>query len=173
MRTRRLLAFAAPTAFAASTAFTKLGRESRRENESVYPPPHAVRGRGTARKRGGGGMLSRGFFSDGGANGTAARPYPLAPLATSPALRGRMIRAGISISSLPGLTRQSMRTRRLLACRLNKSADRKAAYAVGNWERDKPPLAARPPPAGPPRHQGQLAWPRYGWCGRAQSRRRP
>jgi hypothetical protein len=30
----------------------------------VYPPPHAVRGRGTARKRGGGGMLSRGFSSD-------------------------------------------------------------------------------------------------------------
>src|SRR5579863_5512179 len=90
MRTRRLLASTAPTAFAASTAFTKLGRESRRENESVYPPPHAVRGRGTARKRGGGGVLSRGFFSDGGANGIAARPYPLAPLATSPALRGRM-----------------------------------------------------------------------------------
>jgi hypothetical protein len=118
-------------------------------------------------------MLSRGFFSDGGANGIAAGPYRRASRATSPALRGRMKGRRISISSLPGLTRQSMRTRRLLAYRLNKSADRKAAYAVGNWEPDKPPLAARPPPAGLTRHQGQLAWPRYGWCGRAQSRRRP
>jgi hypothetical protein len=75
MRTRRLLALTAPTAFAASTAFTKLGRESRRENESVYPPPHAVRGRGTARERGGGGMLSSGFFSDKG-----ARPHRRGPL---------------------------------------------------------------------------------------------
>jgi len=33
-------------------------------------------------------MLSRGFFSDGGANCTAARPYPLAPLATSPRSAG-------------------------------------------------------------------------------------
>ena len=38
-------------------------------------------------------MLSRGFFSEGGASCTAARPYPLAPLATSAALRGRMKKA--------------------------------------------------------------------------------
>jgi hypothetical protein len=118
-------------------------------------------------------MLSRGFFSDGGARRIAAGPYRRASRATSPALRGRTIRAGISISSLPSLTRQSMRTRRLLAYRLSKSADRKAAYAVGNRELDKPPVLARPPPAGPTRHQGQFALPRYGWCGRAQSRRPP
>jgi hypothetical protein len=34
-------------------------------------------------------MLTRGFFSDGGASLTAARPYRRALRATSPALRGR------------------------------------------------------------------------------------
>jgi hypothetical protein len=35
--------------FIRATGFIKLGRETRRENDVAHPPPHAVRGRGTAR----------------------------------------------------------------------------------------------------------------------------
>jgi hypothetical protein len=86
--------------FIRATGCHKTRARARRENDGVCPPPHAVRGRGTARQRGGGGMLSRGFFSDEGASLTAAcpfhRPSGGPPPPQSRALRGRMKRAHVA-----------------------------------------------------------------------------
>ena len=69
------------------------GASAPRERWRLSAPARSA-GEGDHAKHGGGGVLSRGFFSDGGASLTAARPYRRASRATSPALRGRTPSAG-------------------------------------------------------------------------------
>jgi hypothetical protein len=185
MRTRRFLALTAPTAFAASTAFSQnSGADRTRKRWRSSAPTRSAGARDRAQARWRGHAESRIFLR------RRSKRHRRAPL---PA-RGACHRAGhfgpdplardlprsageddsrrdfhFVIAALASLAAHALPRK---IHRLNKSADRKAAYGVGNRERDKSPSMAQPPPAGLTRHQGHLARLRYGWCAQAQSRHR-